>query len=261
MSNINELKAIMARLRDPENGCPWDVEQDFLSITAHTIEEAYEVVDAIEQQDMPALKEELGDLLLQVIFYSQMASEENIFNFDQVVDVLNAKLISRHPHVFGDKEIKTAQEQEESWEEIKEQERKNKATPNSPASALDGVAAALPALTRSYKIQKRASKVGFDWPDLTGVFGKIEEEIGELKEAIEENSNIEEEFGDTLFALVNLGRKLKIDPEQALRKGNAKFIKRFAYMEQELQKNDINIKDAKLDVLDKFWEKGKKAVG
>jgi ATP diphosphatase len=255
---INKLKKIMSDLRDPENGCPWDVEQNFQSIVPHTIEEAYEVADAIERGDMQSLKEELGDLLLQVIFYAQMADEEGYFNFDDVVEAINKKLVDRHPHVFGDMDIKTAKEQEESWERLKKEERAAKAKEKGEvASVLDDVAVTLPALTRSVKLQKRAAKTGFDWPDLNGVFAKIDEELGELKEAIENNSNIEEESGDLLFVISNLIRKIKVDPEVALRGCNSKFEKRFRYIEKRLDEQGRDIENCSLEDLDKLWEEAK----
>ena len=257
MSNIERLKDIMKLLRDPEKGCPWDVEQDFKSISPHTIEEAYEVVDAIDKGDMKALKEELGDLLLQVIFHSQMANENDDFNFDDVVDSIINKLVDRHPHVFGRVEIKTAKEQEKAWEEHKARERAAKSKSCDEVSALDGVAIALPALTRSVKLQKRAAKVGFDWPTLDGVYDKIEEEYGELKRAVSGDGNIEEEFGDLLFCISNLGRKLNVDPEGCLKGCNEKFVRRFKYIESRLNDQSKNIEDSSLEEMDKLWNEAK----
>jgi ATP diphosphatase len=256
MTPIERLKEIMAMLRDPEKGCPWDKEQDFKSIAPHTIEEAYEVVDAIEKNDMNALKEELGDLLLQVIFYAQMADEAGYFNFDDVAGTINKKLVDRHPHIFGDADIKTATEQEISWENLKKQERDKKAQ-NGKASVLDGVAITLPALTRAVKIQARAAKVGFDWTNLDDVFAKIEEEIGELKEAIAKDSNIEEEYGDLLFVMSNLGRKLKLDPEVAIRGCIAKFERRFQYIEKSLTDRGVKFEDSSLAEMDVLWNEAK----
>jgi len=257
MNNVERLKEIMSLLRDPEKGCPWDVEQDFKSISPHTIEEAYEVVDVIDKGDMQALKEELGDLLLQVIFHSQMASERGDFNFDDVVDSIINKLVQRHPHVFGDADIKTAQEQEKAWEEQKAKERAAKAKDGDVVSVLDGVAIALPALTRSVKLQKRAAKVGFDWADLQGVYNKIDEEYDELKRAVAGDGNIEEEFGDLLFCVSNLGRKLKIDPEICLKGCNEKFIKRFKYIENNLSKQNKRLEDSSLEEMDRLWNEAK----
>ncbi len=256
-SNIEELKKIMARLRDPETGCPWDIEQDFVSIAPCTLEEAYEVLDAIEKNDMDGLKEELGDLLLQVIFHSQMASELQKFDFEDVTASIINKLIVRHPHVFGDSEIKTASEQEASWEKIKEQERKNKASDDESHSLLDGVALALPAALRAAKLQKRAAKVGFDWPDLVGVFAKIEEELAEVREAVETQNGIKEEIGDLLFSVVNLARKLDIDPESAMRDCNAKFERRFRYVESTISKAGGDIKKTDLFEMDRLWDEAK----
>lgn len=254
MTSIERLKEIMALLRDPEKGCPWDVEQNFESIAPHTIEEAYEVADAIEKNDMLHLKEELGDLLLQVVFHAQMASEDKLFDFDEVVNDLNEKLIHRHPHVFGDETIRTAEEQSVAWDKHKEVEQLVKGH----ESILDEVALALPALLRAYKLQKRAAKVGFDWPDTRPVFEKIEEEIEELKHAHQHGTNIEEELGDLLFAVVNLARKLKVNPENALRSTNSKFKSRFNYIEKTLQKNGKSPKESTLNEMDMLWEEAKK---
>lgn len=258
MTKITKLKEIMALLRDPEKGCPWDVEQDFKSISPHTIEEAYEVVDAIDKNDMLSLKEELGDLLLQVIFHSQMADEKGYFNFEDVVDAINNKLIERHPNIFGDADIKTAKEQENAWEAKKAEERAAKARANGDSlSVLDGVAIALPALTRSVKLQKRAAKVGFDWANIQDVYDKIEEELGELKRAVNGDGNIDEEFGDLLFCISNLGRKLKLDPEVCLKMCNEKFIKRFSYIEDSLKKQNRSINDSNLVEMDELWNEAK----
>jgi ATP diphosphatase len=257
MNKIDRLKEIMALLRDPDKGCPWDVEQDFKSISPHTIEEAYEVVDAIDKNDMQALKEELGDLLLQVIFHSQMANELGKFDFNDVVDSIIDKLVVRHPHVFGDADIKTAQQQEKAWEEQKEKERVEKAKDGEVPSVLDGIAVALPAMTRSVKLQKRAAKVGFDWPDLEGVYEKIDEELGELKRAVDGDGNVDEEFGDLLFCISNLGRKLKLDSEVCLKGCNEKFIKRFKYIESNLSKQNKNLEDSNLEEMDRLWNEAK----
>jgi len=256
-SKIEKLKEVMALLRDPAKGCPWDVEQTFDSIAPCTIEEAYEVLDAIENGDMESLKEELGDLLLQVVFHSQMAYELGRFSFEDVTESIINKLIVRHPHVFGDAEIKTASEQETSWEKIKELERKNKAGNNQTPSILEGVAKALPATIRAAKLQKRAAKVGFDWPDLTGVFSKIEEELQEVHQAVETKTGIKEEIGDLLFSVVNLARKLDIDPEESLRDCNAKFERRFHYIENKIAASGANISEASLEEMDILWDEAK----
>lgn len=256
-SNIEELKNIMARLRDPNGGCPWDIEQDFLSIAPCAIEEAYEVLDAIEKGDMEHLKEELGDLLLQVIFHAQMAKEKGLFDFEDVTKTIIKKLIARHPHVFGDAEVKTAAEQEIAWEKLKAKERAAKAGDNSYHSVLDGIALSLPATLRAAKLQKRAAKTGFDWPDIEGIFAKIEEEIIETKEAIAKKQGIKEEVGDLLFAVINLARKLGIDPEEALRGCNSKFERRFRYLEYKIEKAGNDIKQTSLAEMDKLWDEAK----
>lgn len=219
--DIAALVEIMARLRDPATGCPWDVQQDFASIAPYTIEEAYEVADAIAQNDMAGLCNELGDLLLQVVFHSRMAQEAGHFALPDVIAAICDKMVRRHPHVFGDGEASPG------WEVIKAAERADKDT---DTSALAGVALALPALLRAEKIQKRAARTGFDWPDLTGVTAKIEEELAEVQDATTPEHR-QEEVGDLLFAVVNLARHLKIDPEEALRGANAKFERRFRSME------------------------------
>ena len=217
---IEELRDIMARLRDPATGCPWDVAQDFRSIAPYTIEEAYEVADAIERDDMTALRDELGDLQLQVVFHARMAEEIGAFSLKDVLDAISAKMLRRHPHVFGDGESP-------GWEEIKATERLGK---DGDGSALAGVASALPALMRAEKLQKRAARTGFDWPDAEGARAKVHEEIEEVAEA-ETLTHQTEEIGDLLFAVVNWARKLSIDPEAALREANAKFERRFRTME------------------------------
>jgi ATP diphosphatase len=225
-ADIMPLARIMARLRDPDTGCPWDVEQDFTSIAPYTIEEAYEVADAIARQDMAALRDELGDLLLQVAFHARMAEQAQAFNLQDVIDGICTKMVRRHPHVFGDSE--TRNDVHIQWETIKAAERAEKGTDR---SALAGVAVALPALLRAEKLQKRAARTGFDWPDLGGVTDKIAEELAEV-EAAETPEHRAEEVGDLLFAVVNLARHLKVDPETALRNANAKFEGRFRGMEQ-----------------------------
>ncbi|WP_016747609.1 nucleoside triphosphate pyrophosphohydrolase [Rhizorhabdus wittichii] len=217
---LEELRDIMARLRDPETGCPWDVEQDFRTIAPYTIEEAYEVVDAIERDDMAALRDELGDLQLQVVFHARMAEEAGAFDLKDVLDSISAKMIRRHPHVFGDGASP-------GWEEIKAAER---AGASEDGSALAGVASALPALLRAEKLQKRAARTGFDWPDPDGARDKVAEEIDEVRTAATDADRFEE-MGDLLFAVVNWSRKLGIDPEAALRAANLKFEKRFRAME------------------------------
>ena len=246
----------MSQLRDKENGCEWDKEQTFQSIAPHTIEEAYEVVDAINRSNIPDLKEELGDLLLQVVFLSQIASEDNLFNFNDVVQTITQKLIRRHPYVFSEKRDHSSEEQMDQWEEIKQQERELK----KQSGILDGIAINLPALKRSQKIQKRAANVGFDWPDSKGVFKKIKEEIRELEEAIESKNqeSMKEEVGDLLMIITNLAQKLDVDSEEALKGSNDKFIHRFSYIESKLNDSDKRFEDSSLALLDELWDESKK---
>ena len=246
----------MSQLRDKENGCEWDKEQTFKSIAPHTIEEAYEVVDAINRSNIPDLKEELGDLLLQVVFLSQIASEDNLFNFNDVVQTITRKLIRRHPYVFSEKRDHSSKEQMDQWEEIKQEERELK----KQSGILDGIAINLPALKRSQKIQKRAAKVGFDWPDSKGVFKKIKEEIRELEEAIESKNqeSMKEEVGDLLMIITNLAQKLDVDSEEALKDSNEKFIHRFSYIESKLNDSDKRFEDSSLALLDELWDESKK---
>ena len=246
----------MSQLRDKENGCEWDKEQTFQSIAPHTIEEAYEVVDAINRSNIPDLEEELGDLLLQVVFLSQIASEDNLFNFNDVVQTITRKLIRRHPYVFSEKRDHSSEEQMDQWEEIKQEERELK----KQSGILDGIAQNLPALKRSQKIQKRAAKVGFDWPDRKGVFKKIKEEIRELEEAIEseDQESMKEEVGDLLMIITNLADRLDVDSEEALKGSNEKFINRFSYIESKLNDSDKRFEDSSLALLDELWDESKK---
>ncbi|OAN56418.1 nucleoside triphosphate pyrophosphohydrolase [Sphingobium sp. TCM1] len=225
-ADIMPLAKVMARLRDPDTGCPWDIEQDFASIAPYTIEEAYEVADAIEREDMAALRDELGDLLLQVAFHSRMAEQAGHFALQDVIDAITQKMIRRHPHVFG--EGARREDGHAQWEVIKAAERAEK---EPDPSALAGVAITLPALVRAEKLQNRAARTGFDWPDTVGVIDKIFEELDEVREAEDQDAR-EEEIGDLLFVVVNLARHLKVDPEVALRKANGKFDRRFRTMEQ-----------------------------
>ena len=259
MSNINKLLEVMRDLRDPENGCPWDVEQDFASIAPYTVEEAYEVADAIERDNMDDLRDELGDLLLQVVFHSRMAEEAGLFDFEDVAGGISEKMLRRHPHVFGSDEERADGKQDGSWEQIKEEERSE----SNDDSALAGVAKSLPALKRAEKLGKRASRVGFDWPDRRGVHDKIQEELVELEEAVGErdSDNMEEEFGDLLFAVVNLARHLSIDPEKALTGANYKFERRFRNMEDDIGTTGKRLRDYSLETLESFWRKAKKRVG
>jgi ATP diphosphatase len=259
MEYINKLLEVMRKLRDRDNGCSWDVEQDFKSIAPYTVEEAYEVADAIERNNMDDLRDELGDLLLQVVFHAQMADEAGLFNFDDVAGSISEKMIRRHPHVFGTEAERTDGKQDGSWEQIKEAERSN----SGDDSALAGVTKALPALKRAQKLGKRASRVGFDWPDSRGARAKIQEELEELEDAVgtRDTDSMEEEFGDLLFAVVNLARHLDIDPEKALTGANYKFERRFRDMEQEINGSGKRIRDFGIEALDKFWRAAKRRVG
>lgn len=253
---LPRLLEIMRRLRDPETGCPWDIEQDFASIAPYTIEEAYEVADAIERENWDDLKGELGDLLLQTVYHTQMGAEAGLFDFDAVANAISDKMVFRHPHVFGDESReKSAEQQTRDWEKMKAQER---AAANA-AGVLDGVAAGLPALTRAVKLQKRAARVGFDWPSTDEVLDKIVEESQELVQAKSQKSQneIEEEFGDLLFVVANLARHLDIDPEAALRRTNAKFIKRFQYIEARLSEQNKTPHESDLDEMDALWTDAK----
>lgn len=260
-SDIDQLLEVMARLRNPETGCPWDVEQTFKTIAPYTIEEAYEVADAIEHGDMNGLKDELGDLLLQVVFHARMAEEDGAFDFDAVAQGVTEKMLRRHPHVFGDARVDTAEAQTYTWEEQKAAERASKAATNGEnLSALDGVAVGLPALTRAVKLQKRAARVGFDWPKVLQVFDKIDEEVAELKHEIVTNGShdrLEDELGDLLFGLVNLARHLDVDPESALRHTNAKFERRFHRIEETLAAEGRHPAEASLEDLEAAWQAAK----
>ena len=259
MTGINKLLEVMRELRDPQGGCPWDLEQDFATIAPYTVEEAYEVADAIERDDMNDLRDELGDLLFQVAFHAQMAEEAGFFDFEDVVTSISEKMKRRHPHVFGTEAELAKGKQDGSWEQIKESERSN-ADDN---SALAGVARSIPALTRADKLGRRARRVGFDWPDRKGVREKIQEELGELEEVVgtRENDRIEDEFGDLLFAVVNMARHLDIDPEKALTRANYKFERRFRDMEGDIVDSGKRIRDFNLETLDTFWRAAKKRVG
>jgi len=256
--DVAELLAIMRRLRDPNGGCPWDLAQDFSTIAPYTIEEAYEVASAIEAGDFSALKDELGDLLLQVVFHAQMASERRLFAFPDVVRAICDKMIRRHPHVFSDGAAKTPQAVTLAWDEIKRREREAKPAQE---SLLDDVPRALPALMRAVKLQNRAGQVGFDWPSAVTVTDKIAEESRELAEAVAsgKSSKVAEEFGDLLFAMANLARHLKLDPEEALRAANAKFVRRFKAIESGLQARGRTLEEASLDEMEALWQEAKKA--
>jgi ATP diphosphatase len=247
---IERLLYIMRRLRDPDTGCPWDIEQSFSSIAPYTIEEAYEVADAIARGDMADLKGELGDLLLQTVYHTAIGEEEGLFTFHTVADAISDKMVARHPHVFGDQSRdKTAEQQTIDWETIKATERAQA----DQTRTLDGVALGLPALTRAVKLQKRAARVGFDWPDVEQVLDKIREEIDELK-AAESAAHRHEEFGDVMFVMANLARHLNIDPEQALRDANQKFTRRFNGIEDKLQQDGRTPPQSDLAEMDALWE-------
>ncbi len=244
----------------PKTGCPWDVQQTFETIAPFTIEEAYEVSDAIERRDMPALREELGDLLFQVIFHARIAEEAGDFNLDTVCDDLARKMVRRHPHVFNTGESRTALEQTQAWEDMKSLERSSAQSDDRYHSLLDGVALALPALMRAEKLQKRAARAGFDWPNLEGVLDKIIEEAKEVAEAAEckDEDAIEDEVGDLLFAVTNLSRRLGVDPEKALRRTNKKFTSRFTYIEDAARKENKPLESLSLDEMERHWQAAKK---
>jgi nucleoside triphosphate diphosphatase len=258
------LLAVMAWLRDRQHGCPWDLEQTFRTIVPYTIEEAYEVADAIERDDLAALKEELGDLLLQVVYHSQMASEAGAFDFSAVAATVADKMVGRHPHVFGDATIDTAEEQTASWEARKAAERAAKGKAEGPTGALDGVARALPALLRAEKIQKRAARVGFDWKETAPVIDKIEEELDELRRELTadgiDQARVADELGDVLFAVANLARHCKVDPEAALRATNDKFERRFRHIERRLGEAGRKPADATLEEMEALWQEAKTAA-
>ena len=258
MSNIENLLEIIAKLRNPDGGCPWDLEQDFASIAPHTVEEAYEVADAIAREDMPSLRDELGDLLFQVVFHAQMADEAGDFDFNDVAKSICDKMVRRHPHVFGDEAELARGAVPGSWERIKASERGD----SPDKSALEGIALALPALKRAEKLGKRASSSGFDWPDIKGVRDKVDEEIGELDEARQEADaeHISEELGDLLFVVANLARHLSVDPEQALVQANRKFEQRFRLMEADISDSGASVADLELDVLEEKWQAAKKIL-
>ena len=253
IDEINNLLQTFKRLRDPSQGCPWDKEQDFKSIASCSIEEAYEVADAIEREDFNDLKEELGDLFFQIIFHSGMAEEKKLFNFEEVVKELNDKLIRRHPHVFDKKQEMSASESLEIWEKEKKKEREKK----NLISLMDDIPKNLPSLTRAKKIQKRAKSVGFDWQNENEVLRKIDEEIDELKraKASQKKEDISEEIGDLFFTLVNLSRHYNLEPEDIIRKANLKFETRFRKMEDEASMANVDLKDLEINELETLWQR------
>ena len=262
---LEDLLAVMARLRDPVSGCPWDVKQSFATIAPYTIEEAYEVADAIAREDLVGLKDELGDLLLQVVYHAEMASELERFAFADVADAITRKMIRRHPHVFADPSLRQAFVANDLWRRIKAEEKAGRGEA-SASSTLGDVPLALPALTRAVKLQTRAAEVGFDWPSLAPVIAKAEEEIAELKIALDEArqvmddrpaKRVVEEFGDLLFVMANLARHLGVDPEAALHDANAKFVRRFESIEAALAKDGRKPEDATLEEMDHLWDEAK----
>lgn len=266
MDNLLRLLNIMQKLRDPDEGCPWDIRQTFASIVPYTIEEVYEVADAIDQQDFVQLKDELGDLLLQVIYYAQMAREQNLFDLEDIAASICNKLVRRHPHVFDKQNLQESNKDKgcanKNWERIKHQERNEKAG-TKLTSLLNDIPNALPQLIRAKKIQKRVASVGFDWPEVNAVIDKVQEELNELKEVIETDNNqadLEEELGDLLFSVVNLSRHININAEDALRKGNKKFIKRFQYVEKKTQEEEKIISEYSLQELERLWQQAKQAT-
>jgi len=267
--NIKDLIAIVAALRTPVTGCPWDLEQSFDTIAPYTIEEAYEVADAIERGDISDLRDELGDLLLQVVFHARLAEEQGSFKFDDVVHAITSKLIRRHPHVFGNLQNLTPEEVKGLWADIKAQEKADKVAERKAAgleaasentSLLADIPYNLPALIRAEKLQAKASKVGFDWNDARLVLEKIREETGEIEDALasKDQANIEEEIGDLLFVVANLARHLSVNPEDALRKANLKFVRRFNYIENNMKLLGKDIKDANLEEMEHFWNEARK---
>lgn len=252
---IDRLLEVMARLRSPEGGCPWDLKQNFRTIAPYTVEEAYEVADAIEREDMAALREELGDLLFQVVFHARMAEERGAFAFDDVAETIAGKMIERHPHVFGGAAIRSADEQTAAWEKQKAAERAVKGK----GGLLADVPFALPGMTRAVKLQKRAATVGFDWTDVADVLKKLDEEVAELSAAAQSKDAdaVEDEFGDLLFVMANVARHLKVDPEAAIRRANEKFARRFAHIEKRLADRGRALKGASLDEMEALWIEAK----
>ncbi len=259
LSKTQELLALMARLRDPQAGCAWDIKQDFHSLIPYTIEEAYEVADAIERNDFDDLRGELGDLLLQVVFHSQIAKERDLFDFEQVAAAISEKLISRHPHVFADVKYHNDEQRQQAWEAAKAEERRLKQPTETSESVLAGVAQSLPALVQCEKIQNRAASHGFDWPDTEPVFDKVREELNEVHEAWQsgDQAHIQEEIGDLLLVAVNLARHLKVNPEIALREATKKFTRRFNYIEKQVEASGRVLRDCELAELDGLWNQAK----
>ena len=256
-TQLRALIEVMAKLRHPTEGCAWDLQQDHASIAPYTIEEAYEVQDAIEKNDTEALREELGDLLLQVVFQARIGEESGHFDFADIAQSITDKMIRRHPHIFGEHEYRTADEQRQAWEDMKAEERHSK----NATRLLDNVATTLPAMMRAFKLQKRAARVGVDWPDHHQVIDKVKEELTEVEAELNleviDQSRLKDEIGDVLFSVINLARKLDIDPEQALKSTNNKFTNRFNYVEEDIVSNGNNIKDVSLNDMEDLWQKAK----
>jgi len=263
MQSMQQLLEIMQALRDPDSGCPWDLQQNFQSLIPYTIEEAYEVADAIEQNKLADIKNELGDLLFQIVFYSQLAQEQQAFNFNDVAQAISEKLIRRHPHVFADAQVENAEHQTEVWEKLKQQEREAKAAKqSSQLSCLDDVSRTLPSLMRAEKLQKRAAREGFDWPDIKGVIAKIYEEMDEVKHELDADvqsvERLEDEIGDLFFSCVNLSRFVGVDAEQSLRKANLKFEYRFRNVEKRAKEKNLQLNKMSIDELEALWQAVKK---
>ena len=256
-TQLRALIDVMAKLRDPVDGCAWDLQQDHASIAPYTIEEAYEVQDAIEQNDMEALRDELGDLLLQVVFQARIGEESGHFDFADIAQSITDKMIRRHPHIFGDHEYRSAEEQRQAWEDMKAEERHAK----NATRLLDDVATTLPAMMRAFKLQKRAARVGFDWPDSQHVLAKVKEELAEVEAELTpdqmDQHRVQDEIGDVLFSVINLARKLNIDPEEALKSTNKKFTNRFNYVEEAIVSNGNNLKYTPLDEMEELWQRAK----
>lgn len=263
MQSMQQLLDIMQALRDPESGCPWDLQQDFQSLIPYTIEEAYEVADAIERNDLNDIKSELGDLLFQIVFYSQLATEQSAFDFNDVAQAISDKLTRRHPHVFSDAKITNAEEQTKEWEKLKQQERKVKAEDSlSSLSHLDDVSRTLPSLMRAEKLQKRAAREGFDWPSVKGVMAKVYEELEEVQQEIDakkqNHEKLEDEIGDLFFSCINLSRHVGVDAEHSLRKANLKFERRFRALENEASNKGLQVNQMNVDELEDLWQEVKK---
>ncbi len=263
MQSIQQLLDIMRALRDPDSGCPWDRQQNFQSLIPYTIEEAYEVADAIERNNLDDIKNELGDLLFQIVFYSQLAKEQRAFDFNDVVQAISDKLTRRHPHVFANAKVKNAEEQTKEWEKLKQEERKAKAGESlSMLSHLDDVSRTLPSLMRAEKLQKRAAREGFDWPDVKGVMAKVYEELDEVQQEldaeIQEQVKLEDEIGDLFFSCINLSRHVGVDAEQSLRKANLKFERRFRALEEVVNSQNLQINEITATELENLWQQVKK---